>query len=239
MRVLLFIAVLTALLWQAPCRADDLLQGRIEQRNALTRVTRPAMPSRPSGDALDHVDPSAGHSRKAEFDLAASSVSNLLDKRAFDFNYHGGGGRYDNSDESDRPLRAGAEAGDKDLIIAWEEWHRRLCAAIYHNWQIFGNVPGEGIVVLHVTREGDLDFEMKGFKVGLYEQCFPCQREKFEQRVGSTLRLIDHTFVLNFPERSQRKEVTLGTRFKFSEQGEGPNGYTWKHGDYERITESH
>lgn len=231
------IAALLALFMQGPCFADDTLQGRVEQRNANTRLNRPAMPSRPLGDALEHVPSGSGTRHKSGFDLAASSVSNLLDKHSFDFNYRPESGKGDIPDRGNKALKTGVDASDKELVVAWEEWHKRLCSSIYHYWLTYGNIPGDGVVVLYVTKDGDVDFELQDFHVNPFEQFTPQQRELFDQSVARTLQMLAHTDILTFPARSQRRDVTLSTKFSFTEQDDGPQGYTWKKGDYERVTD--
>lgn len=230
------LALMLSLILQATCFADDPLQGRIEQRNALTRVSRPAMPSKPLGDALEHVSSGSGNHHKSGFDLAASSVADVLDKHYFEFNYPSTDTKADSPDRTDKTLKSGDEASDKELIVAWEEWHKRLCANIYHYWLIYGNIPGNGTVVLHILRDGDIDFELQDFHVNLFEEFSAEQRELFDRSVAHTLQMLAHSDILAFPERSQRKDVTLSARFSFTEQDDGPQGYTWKKGDYERVT---
>lgn len=212
-----------------PACADDVLQGRVEGRHAAARLTRPAMPSKPAGEALEYVSNSAARGqRKSGFDLAASSVSNMLDKGSFDLNKGSGPG-----DKAE--LKADLDTTDKELVIAWEDWHRRLCKDIYNYWLDYGNIPGEGSVMLHVNRSGDIDFELQNFHVDAAEQFSPRQKEMFERSISRTLQMLDHTDTLAFPERSQRQTVNLSTRFTFTETGAGPQGYSWKRGDYERV----
>lgn len=224
-----------ALLLPAPCLADEVLQGRIEKANA--RVNRPAMPSKPLGDALDHI--SAGKHSRAGFDLTASSVANLLDKHAFDFSQNAFEGQNSKlgasaSESSTQPVDS---ASDRELVIAWEAWHKRLCEHIYHHWLSLGRVPGEGVVVLHVTRDGKIDYDLQDFHTELFDESVPEQRMLFDECVGETLKALNHKEVLPFPARSRRTEVFLSTRFSFR-HGDGPSGYNWKKGDYERVDDS-
>jgi len=218
--------------------SSSTLQGRIEQRNALQRVNRPAMPSRPLGEALEHA-PSGTSTKHAGFDLAASSVSNLLDKNAFNFGLRSESGKPDNFPSANTAQKAGVDASDKELVIEWEEWHKRLCATIYHFWLTYGNIPGDGVVTMKVNRDGDIDFDLDDFHVNPFEQFSPQQKELFDRSVGRTLQNLAHTDVLVFPPRSQRKDVSLTTKFTFTEQDSGEQGYTWKKGDYEKVLESH
>jgi hypothetical protein len=225
---------LALLVSQTAGLAQDPLQGRIESRNGLSRLNRPAMPSRPLGDAMEHLPPSAsGGHHKSGFDLAASSVSNLLDKQAFNF-----GNTEAKADSSKSAVKGGIDATDRELVVAWEEWHKRLCSTIYHYWLTYGNIPGEGSVRLNVTRDGEIAFMLEDYHVSPFEQFSPQQRDMFDHAIAQTLQYMSHTDVLIFPEKSQRKDVTLSTKFSFSEQDDGPQGYTWKKGDYEHVHDS-
>jgi hypothetical protein len=162
----------------------------------------------------------------------------LLDKNAFDFNYHPGSAESDKSaSKTEEKLNSKADKNDNEMVLAWEEWHKRLCASIYHYWLMYGNIPGEGTVTLNVTREGEIDFELNDYNVNPQEQFSMEQRELFSHAINHTLQFLAHTDVLTFPEKSQRKEVTLTTRFSFTEREDGPQGYSWKKGDYERVHE--
>ena len=239
--------LLFLLLWQTSAFADDKLQGRVEQRNTPARLTRPALPARPPGDAFDHVSSGSPNHHQSGFNLSASSVSDLLDKQSFSFNCHAEGKQQGISDQADtrhpdkneRNLSAGLDTNDRELIIAWDEWHRRLSANLYHQWLSYGTVPGEGTVILHITRDGGIDLELKDFRVNLFEEFSPEQRELFHQCLNLTVQALQHSNALTFPERSQRKDVTLGTKFTYTEQENVPQGYTWKKGDYERVIEPH
>lgn len=234
-KALWFIAVLGLALPQQ-CLADDPLQGRVQERNMLKRVNRPAMPSRPLGEALEHVSNAVRGHKKSGFDLTASSISNTLDKGIFDLSKPADRG-------DNKQLKAGAGAAeskdltDKDLVIAWENWHKQLCSTIYRHWLIYGNIPGEAAIALHIGRNGDIRFDMSDYHVDASEEFSMNQRQLFEHSIDRTLQMLERSEVLEFPARSQRQEVSLTTKFSFTESDGGPSGYTWKRGDYERVNQ--
>ena len=207
----------------SPCLADDLLQGRVQGSNMLKRVTRPAMPSKPLGEPLEHVSNAArGGHKKSSFDLAASSVSNMLEKGVFDLS-------------KDGKQKGGVDLSDKELVIQWENWHKNLCSTIYRYWLVYGNIPGEASISLHISRSGDIEFDMNDFHVNPSEQFSMNQKNLFEHSVDRTLQMLNRSDVLEFPAKSQRQDVTLTTKFSFSESEDGPQGYSWKRGDTERV----
>lgn len=236
----LLLSISISAIQQNPLEAQGELKGRIEHRNALPRVNRPAMPSRPLGEALEHVSNAAASRRKAGFDLAASSVSNLLDKHSFQFGLSSQNAKTDKITEPEpskaKALAGNAESQEKELTIAWENWHKKLCGSIYHFWLVYGNIPGEGKVTLQISRNGDIEFDLQNFYVSPVEQFSHDQRELFQHSVGRTVQMLEHTDALAFPEHSQRDKVTLTTKFSFSETEDGAQGYTWKRGDYEKVS---
>lgn len=199
---------------------DTLFQGRVEQRNSLKRVTRPAMPSKPVGEALEHVSNSVKKKTGADTKLAATSLTAMLDKGSFD--------------TFAKTLQGTADGADKELVVAWEHWHKNLCSVIYQRWIDCGNIPGDASIDIHITRGGDVDFQLKDYSVNPTEQFSTNQKEMFEHAVGRTLQLVD-PIALSFPARSQRNEVNLTTKFTYSDREDGPQGYTWKRDDVERV----
>lgn len=218
MKCALFLAAAISLLTPA-AYADGALQGRIEHRHSLQRLGRPAMPSRPLGEPLEQA---SNGKHKSTFKLTSSNVSNLLDKGSFDFNAKQNGG----VDESNK---------ESESVIAWEQWHQNLSKIIYHHWLTYSNIPGEGVVTLTVTRDGDVNFDLSNFHVQPSEQIANDQKELFERCLGRTLNMIAHTDELAFPQGSQRKNVTLTCNFKHSLSDDVHQGYDWKRNDYERV----
>ena len=202
------------------CQADEPLQGRVEQKNTAKRVIRPALPSRPVGDAMEMI-PNSVKKKAGETSTLANSVAGMLDKSTFD--------------SFAKSLQGSADGSDKELVVEWEHWHKSLCSAIYHNWLECGNIPGDASVDLKISRSGDIDFQLKNFHVDPSEQFSPNQKQMFEHAVGKTLQLLD-PLALSFPIKSQRAEVSLTTKFTYTDRNDGPQGYSWKHGDYERVT---
>lgn len=225
-----FCFIVMPLLCQAPCLANDPLQGRIEQRNAMTRLSRPAMPSRPMGEALEHAqtgkmsDIASGTMDKKK--KTATAIGQLFtDQSQFILNL-----------KQNSPPDFGKSEKDKQMILAWEEWHKRLVQAIYQDWQTYGNIPGDAVVSLSITKEGEMEFEMKQFAIThAFDRISDKQSELFEGAVARTLQMIDHSAVLPFPTGSQRNNIQLNVTFSYTNADNGTQGYTWKHGDYEQI----
>ncbi len=228
-RALTFLATMTFIL-QAPALASDVLSGHVEHRSALTRVNRPAMPSRPLGDALDQAGPH-GSKRKSSVNLAGS-VASILDKNSFDFKYNPETGRSEKTS-----LDGKASDSDKQMAIAWEAWYKRVQSNLYQIWQDYGNVAGYADISVRISKDGDLfDFAMQNYRVDPHEHVSPKQEELFERNIERTLSMLAHTDILTFPAGSKRQSVPLRTSFSLSENGD--SGFDWKKDDIE-IVPSH
>lgn len=209
--------------------AQGPLQGKVEQRNALQRLSRPALPSRPVGDSMEQA--STPSTQKSMFKMTASTVSSGLDKAAFDFNKR-------------EPVRGGIEDStfkkdsDREMAIAWESWHQHLSEVIYKYWLNYSTVPGDGSVTITVTRDGAIDFSLQNFQIPPGEQIVPDQRhqqEMFDHCLARTLNIMAYSDDLTFPSGSQRKSVTLTCNFKHSLANNTQQGYNWQRGDIERL----
>lgn len=196
--------------------AADVLQGRIEQRNAPVRVMRPSTPSRPLGNALEQFS-------QVKTVLPIKSpppVASILDKGNFS--------------SFTKSMKGTADGADKELLVAWEQWHKNICAGIYDHWLSEGRVPGNGVVAVTVSRFGDINYTLQNFYVDASEQYDENQKAIFEESIARTLHSLDRN-LLRFPLRSRRSEVHLTTTFAHSDREGGPQGYTWKRGDVERV----
>lgn len=214
--------------------AQGPLQGKVEQRQGLQRLNRPALPSKPLGDSMEQA--SSPSKQKSSFQMTASTVGSALDKGAFDFSNRAAapaavrGGIEDSAPKN--------ESADKEMVIAWERWHKHLSEIIYHYWLNYSTVPGEGNVTLTISKDGDISFTLAGFQIPTGEQIVPDQRHQeqmFDGCLTHTLNMVSHTDDIAFPSGSQRKSVTLTCNFKHSLAENTHQGYDWKRGDYERV----
>lgn len=130
---------------------------------------------------------------------------------------------------------AGAEDQSRELVIAWERWHKAVAAAIYSRWRTYGIVPGEEKVKMTFYRDGELKFEFSGYNAfSEISEDDLRNRMEFEENINRTLHSLNHNPILAFPPKSQRKKVVLESLFS-SHYGCGLSGYSWKRGDYEHL----
>jgi hypothetical protein len=190
---------------------------------------RPALPNNAPGSSSQGTK-----AAKSKFSLSASSVPSVLDQNSFDFKL--GAAAKDESAKLKKDKEPQTDLAENGLTVEWEAWHKRLSSNIYDFWLQLGKVPGEGTVVLRITKTGDISSELKDFHVNPLERISHEQRELFERSVSRTIQRLAHQNVLDFPAKSQRQEVVLSTKFAYSDlDNQRAPGYTWKQGDVEQL----
>jgi hypothetical protein len=235
----IFVAMVISLCCPAMAATDDLLQGEVHQSDHLTRIKRP--------DTLPLLQ-SATHSAQGQ---KSDRKSALIDLNDFEFAKKMIAAprvpRMDNTafaadlqppsqEPFHQPQRS--EVDDREMIIAWEQWHKRLCEALYQNWTrfSFGLVPGSAHTTITVTRNHNITVTVGEIDVDPRAAVFfhvSDPQETFANRVLTSVRILDGSALLEFPARSRRTEVTITPNFEASIGNS--SGYDWKHGDIERV----
>lgn len=201
------------------------LKGRVEQRNAATKVVRPAMPSSPLGDALDGFGKSKGNLSAGV--AKKDSPVDVISKSDFQFQLSRSAG----NDPAEKKAAA-IDSSDQELVIEWDAWHKRVSEAIQHNWNMQPSIPpGDASVSVEIKKNGSVHYSIVSFKDIAGEEFYHRQKEDFEAAVSDSLRGVEFHRVLNFPKRSLRQHVAFTARFSNGADGH----FSWKHGDVERI----
>lgn len=209
--------------------AREIIKGRVETGDVYVKLSRPARTST-AATAASRQEPSGA------FDSPGAKAS--IDCR--DFLLGGKASELAGDDEglpgkSKPGSEMGVDGENKELVIAWERWHKAVAAAIYSRWRTYGTIPGEEKVKMTFTRKGEIgaEFPDRNAFSEIYDEDEQ-DRKAFEENVSRTLRSLNHDPVLAFPEKSQRQKVVLQSLF-YSHWGHGPSGYSWKRGDYEHV----
>lgn len=218
--------LVTALASIVPVSAE-VLQGRIEKEDANTRISRPAAGAggnggaplriaRPKGDSLRggvadvsaFKTPLAGRAQDEGFSLGAVQPGDFasIPPNKFDL---------------------GAERGSKEMMLAWERWHKQLSAAIYQRWSEMADSPGKATLRITVTRDGHI--------TPVVVQCLGGRR--FERGLLAAIMSLDGNPGLSFPSKSQRPQVTFETDYVASTDVQP--GYSWVKNDFEKVRENY
>jgi hypothetical protein len=214
--------------------AGHLLKGKIEQHDGGRRLQRPAMPSLAAS-----VDQSTGKSGSAPATRLSSAMD--LGSDGFTLNFNN---RTAQSDDTTRGAKGDVLVGEAEnsaLVIAWENWHKRVCEAIFEHWKVNGNLPGVAHARLHFTRDRHVSVVVQDVYVDpLVYQILPVGSHmspqdldhQYRMEVLESVSFLDGSPLLEFPSASKRTEVLLTPAFRGTS---GPANFTWKRDDFERV----
>ncbi|MBY0356873.1 MAG: hypothetical protein K2W82_02645 [Candidatus Obscuribacterales bacterium] len=213
MYLALFLLIISALV-SAPVNCAPAIKGRVETGDVFVKLARPTAKAVPQEATPDK----------------SGATKPVIDVSDFMF------GNAEEFAQKTVDAEKKSEKDESELVIAWENWHRRVSAIIYRRWKVYGSVSGEAKVRLTVSREGVINVKFLSFLEQAedeYEETVG-EQAAFESKVLAALASLNHNPALEFPAQSKRQEVVLNTRFT-SHSGVGPSGYSWKRGDYERV----
>lgn len=117
----------------------------------------------------------------------------------------------------------GAERGSKEMVLAWERWHKQLSEAIYTRWQKRVRTPGKATIRVEVTR----DRQIRAFILNTDGD------GPFVASVMEAIEGLNGNPGLTFPAKSQRREVSFEADY-VAATNVNP-GYSWVKNDYERV----
>lgn len=117
----------------------------------------------------------------------------------------------------------GAERGSKEMVLAWERWHKQLSEAIYTRWQRRVRTPGKATIRVDVTRDRQIHAIILGTDGD----------SEFISSVMDAIEGLNGNPGLNFPAKSQRDRVSFEADY-VAATNVNP-GFSWVKNDYEKI----
>jgi hypothetical protein len=221
------LAILSLSILQNPASAD-VLQGEVQQTEEQMRIARPTNgPGQAPNDSLriERGVPVAPPRLK----------SGLTDQTAFSNPLLGGAekaapdsstpGLYGNIPNNKFDL--GAERGSKELVLAWEKWHKQLSGAIYAKWSEMVSVPGMATLRLTVSRDRHIQIQM----------VHSSGNHLFDQSLVDAISSLDGNPGLTFPGQSVRQFVVLESDYIAGHHVDP--GFSWVKDDYEKVNSSY
>jgi hypothetical protein len=231
--VLAAIAILTSLV---PCTMSaagaKVLQGNIQQDDYLHRLNRPA----DNGGAPLQGGASSTRIQRPVSSGGLSGGTGMVDTAAF--------APLTGSAGANGPLRSGlvdsgafsappknfdlgAESGSKELMLAWERWHKQLSSIIYQRWSERADSPGKATVRVTVTRDRHLVATILNSDGG----------RSFDAGLMDSMQGLDGNPGLTFPSKSNRQKVSFEADYV---AGRNVNpGYSWIKNDYEKVRQQY
>jgi TonB C terminal len=208
----------------------DVLQGEVKQEDELMRIARPE-----PGTAQVPSD-----SLRIERGIPVAPPrlkSGLVDQTAFSNPLLGGAEKANSALGAPSPgqfgsipnnkFDLGAERGSKELVLAWEKWHKQLSGAIYTKWSDMVTVPGMATLRLTVSRDRHIQVQMlhsSGNRI-------------FDQSLVDAISSLDGNPGLTFPSQSLRQFVVLESDYIAGHHVDP--GFSWVKDDYEKVNEKY
>lgn len=214
--ILFSFAMSSLTLFSGIAASAQALQGRIETEDYRLRNARPAEPTR----IQRGLQPQQGQVDKSPVD--ATAFADPLQGRA---DQNGLKGAVESADFARLPkgFDIGADKGSRELVLAWEKWHKQLAAAIYQVWNGRADAPGRAVLKITVYRNRIIVPEII--------TCTP--NPQFRRSIMSVFADINGNPGLTFPAKSERDKVSFEAEY-IAGSNVDP-GYTWLKGDVERL----
>jgi len=127
-----------------------------------------------------------------------------------------------------KPLNAMVddEAQSREMILAWERWHKQLSGAIYERWSDIARHPGVATVKITVTKNHNITADIMN----------STGTPAFNSGLLASIQSLNGNPGLTFPSGSRRQIVTYQADYV---AGRNVNpGYTWVKNDYERVRDT-
>lgn len=194
---------------------SEALKGRIETEDYRLRHARPAEPTRIQRGMQGQADTSSP--------VDTSAFADPLQGRADTANLKGGAVQSEDFARLPKGFDIGADKGSKELVLAWEKWHKQLAGAIYQIWNGRANAPGRAVLRVTVYRNRTIIPEII--------TCSP--NPDFRRSIMSVFADINGNPGLTFPAKSERDKVSFEAEY-IAGSNVDP-GYSWLKGDVEKI----
>lgn len=118
------------------------------------------------------------------------------------------------------------ESQSREMLLAWERWHKQLSGAIYERWSDVARYPGVATVKITVTKNHNITANIMN----------STGTPAFNSGLMASIESLNGNPGLTFPSGSRRNVVTYEADYV---AGRNVNpGYTWVKNDYERVREN-
>lgn len=212
-----------------PAARAEFLQGSVTKDDAIMRINRP------TGQPLQGEANVNRIARPAPSFTAQAAVPGFVDTSAFAplagrANQTAFNAGVVKSDAFKVPppkkFDLGAEAGSKELVLAWERWHKQLSEAIYSRWSSRAREAGQASVRVEVTKNRTIRATI----------LTSTGSEDFNEVLMDSISGLNGNPGLTFPTKSRRDRVAFEADY-IAARNVRP-GYSWVKNDYERVRDS-
>lgn len=213
----------------SPALAADVLKGGVQKDEQLYRMNRPAQ-----GSVTDSGMPARAPMRIQRAQTGSAPLSGLIDRSAFTPQQ----GQANDSDLRSGVVKSGdfaapppknfdlgAERGSREMVLAWERWHRQLSQIIYQRWSDRAEMPGKATVRVTVTNNRMIRANILSSNGGPI----------FDAQLMAAIEGLNGNPGLSFPSKSLRQKVSFEADYIASSNV--TPGFNWIKNDYERVQE--
>jgi hypothetical protein len=222
----LITTILIAITWLATTNlpsSAEVLQGYVLEENLRLQPSTRLNPNVPQ-IAPPRISRNSGPLKGNVIDTNAFSPSlqSMPGKPAL-------GGMVSSNDFSQLPKNfdLGAERSSRELVLAWERWHKQLSKAIYDNWSENARTPGRATIRIVVTRNRTIDAQVISTTGG----------GEFNRTIISAIEGLNGNPGLTFPSKSERQQVGFEADYIAGTNIDA--GYSWIKNDYEKVKEDY
>lgn len=214
-----------------PASAAELLRGRVERADENTRVQRPGsmgdrLPGKVETTRLQRAEPMEAPNFRAGL-VDTNAFRQPLAGRAQDDGVRLGLLKPNDFANLPSKFDVGAERGSKEMVLAWERWHKQLSEAIYTRWSEMADTPGRATIRLTVTKN------LQVIPVIVSSS----GSGRFDRGLLEAINSLNGNPGLNFPRKSQRDKVEFETDYVAATDVK--SGYSWVKNDFEKVRESY
>lgn len=205
---------------QAFCQENgDKLQGRVEQED-FRLIRKSNQDSNRIGRNLQAIPEPSPLIDSNDF---AGPLSGKVDDGKLN------GSAVESADFAKLPkgFDIGADRGSKELVLAWEKWHKQLAGAIYQVWNGRARSPGRAVLKITVYRNRTIVPEI-----------LSCSgNSDFRGSIMSVFSDLNGNQGLTFPSKSERQQVSFEAEYIAGRHVDP--GYSWLKGDFEKLRQEH
>lgn len=197
----------------------DKLQGRVEQEDF--RIVRRQKPD--NTRIGRNMQASPDNASPVDSNAFAAPLSGKADDTRLD------GSAVQPADFANLPkgFDIGADKGSRELVLAWEKWHKQLAGAIYQVWNGRARSPGRAVLKITVYRNRTIVPEI-----------LSCTgNSDFRGSIMSVFSDLNGNQGLTFPSKSERQMVSFEAEY-IAGKNVDP-GYSWLKGDFEKVNKDY
>jgi hypothetical protein len=121
----------------------------------------------------------------------------------------------------------GAERSSREMVLAWERWHKQLSEAIYTRWQRIARDPGKATLRVTITNDRHIMATILRSDGG----------PEFDSVIMEAIESLDGNPGLTFPAKSERRQVSFEADYIAAAHVKP--GFSWVKNDYEKVRQDY